>query len=43
VVRHWGRIGTSGQRRTDWYDELHEAESALEGLLRAKGKRGYSL
>ena len=41
VVRHWGRIGTSGQSRTDWYEAPREAESARQALLRAKGRRGY--
>lgn len=41
VVRRWGRIGSQGQSRTDWYDGAHDAESALEALLRAKQRRGY--
>ncbi|TNC61573.1 WGR domain-containing protein [Rubellimicrobium roseum] len=41
VVRHWGRIGTPGQRRTDWYDGVPDAERALGSLLRAKRRRGY--
>ena len=41
VMRNWGRIGTSGQNRTDWYKEHVEAESALQTLLRAKRRRGY--
>ena len=42
VTRQWGRIGTSGQRRTDWYSHPPEAETALQGLLRAKRRRGYT-
>jgi len=42
VVRQWGRIGTSSQSRTDWYEEAHEAGSALQALLRAKRRRGYT-
>lgn len=42
VVRQWGRIGTSGQTRTDWYEAPPEAESALQALLRAKRRRGYT-
>ncbi|EYD77720.1 hypothetical protein Rumeso_00678 [Rubellimicrobium mesophilum DSM 19309] len=41
-VRQWGRIGTSGQTRTDWYTALPEAEIALQALLRAKRRRGYT-
>jgi Uncharacterized conserved protein len=42
VVRHWGRIGTSGRRRTDWFNEPQEAEAAFLVLLRAKRRRGYA-
>ena len=41
VVRRWGRIGSSGQSRTDWYSAPLEAETALQALLRAKRRRGY--
>ena len=42
VVRTCGRIGTSGQSRTDWYGEHQEADTALHAPLRAKRRRGYS-
>ena len=42
VVRHWGRIGTSGRSRTDWFNEPQEAEAAFLILLRAKRRRGYA-
>ena len=42
VVRHWRRIGSSGRTRTDWYDDPHEAESALQDLLQAKYRQGYA-
>ncbi len=42
VARQWGRIGTEGQRRTEWYVAPREAESALQALLRAKRRRGYT-
>ena len=41
VVRHWGRIGASGQSRTDWYEEACEADRALQDLLRTKRTKGY--
>lgn len=41
VVRQWGRIGTSGQTRTDWYGEAPKAAAALQALLRVKRPRGY--
>lgn len=42
VVRHWGRVGTSGRSRTDWFTEPQEAEAAFLVLLQAKGRRGYA-
>ncbi len=42
VVRHWGRIGTSGQHRTDWYNQALKAEATLQALLRTKRRRGYA-
>ncbi len=42
VVRQWGRIGTSGQSRTDWYGRAPEAENALQALYSAKRRRGYT-
>ncbi len=42
VVREWGRIGTTGQSRTDWYSRTSEAETNLKALLQAKRKRGYN-
>jgi predicted DNA-binding WGR domain protein len=41
VVRRWGRIGSSGRIRTDWYEDLGEAKSALRTLCKAKYGRGY--
>jgi len=41
VVRQWGRLGTEGQRRTEWYAVSSEAESALQALLCTKRRRGY--
>lgn len=42
VVRHWGRIGTSGRSRTEWFNEPQQAEAAFLILLRAKRRRGYA-
>src|SRR3712207_730626 len=35
VMRQWGRVGTAGQSRTDWYRKPSAAHSALQTLLRA--------
>ena len=40
VVRQWGRIGTLGQTRTDWYDGSGPAEAARQQLLSQKQRRG---
>ncbi len=41
LVRNWGRIGSSGQLRTDWFDTEAEAKDARFDLHMAKAKRGY--
>ena len=40
LVRNWGRIGSSGQVRTDWFDTEAEAKDAGFELHMAKVKRG---
>ncbi len=41
VVRQWGRIGASGQVRTDWYEAWDAAAAELERMTRRKRRRGY--
>lgn len=41
LVREWGRIGTSGRVRIDFYRDEGEATKAHDALTRAKRKRGY--
>jgi len=41
LVRNWGRIGTSGQVRTDWFVTEEEAKDARFELHMAKAKRRY--
>jgi len=41
VVRQWGRIGSQGQSRTDWYEGSGSAEAARLKLLSQKQRRGY--
>ena len=41
LVRVWGRIGTSGRARSDWFASAEAAEDALQRLLRSKERRGY--
>ena len=41
VARQWGRIGSQGQRRTDWHASPEAAAAELEGIARRKRRRGY--
>lgn len=41
VVRHWGRIGTSGQSMMQTFDHIEDAGKALERLERSKRRKGY--
>lgn len=41
LVRNWGRIGSSGQVRTDWFDTEAKAKDARFELHMQKAKRGY--
>lgn len=41
VVRHWGRIGSEGRRRTDWHDAPEGAAAELEQVASTKRRRGY--
>ena len=41
LVRRWGRIGTGGQLKLDWFASAGEAHDALAVLAQSKRKRGY--
>ncbi|NIZ10863.1 WGR domain-containing protein [Pseudooceanicola sp. HF7] len=41
LVRNWGRVGTAGQLRTDWFGTEAEAKDARFTLQMQKAKRGY--
>lgn len=41
LVRNWGRIGSFGQQRTDWFDTEDAAKDARFDLHMQKAKRGY--
>lgn len=43
LVRHWGRIGTTGQTKESWFSDESQAERMMNSLLRQKQKRGYVL
>lgn len=42
VIRCWGRIGTTGRDMMETFDNIGEAQSALNKLIRRKRRRGYS-
>ena len=41
VERVWGRRGTRGRHRMDWYKWRTEAVSAMSALVTEKKARGY--
>ena len=43
VDRNWGRIGTKGRSRIDWFETKEAAGDAASTILRQKLNRGYRL
>jgi predicted DNA-binding WGR domain protein len=41
LVRRWGRIGTHGRVRFDWFDNPADAANELTRIASAKARRGY--
>lgn len=41
LVRRWGRIGTHGRVRLDWFDNLADAANELTRIASVKARRGY--
>lgn len=41
LVREWGRLGSPGQVRTDWFETEAEAKDARFALQMQKARRGY--
>ena len=41
LVREWGRVGSPGTVRKDWFDSEEEAITAELDLVSAKQKKGY--
>lgn len=41
LMREWGRIGSGGTIRTDFYEDEGQAVTALADLAEKKRKRGY--
>jgi len=43
LVREWGRIGSPGTVREEWFPSGIEAEGALSRALKQKQSRGYRM
>lgn len=43
LVRRWGRMGSAGRQRLEFFDGRDSAGLALESWLTRKRKRGYML
>lgn len=43
VERRWGRFGTYGHKRLDWFDDSQSADAALSKIVCEKIHRGYVL
>lgn len=41
LIREWGRIGSSGQRRSELFAQTDDAHFELDAWLQRKHRRGY--
>ena len=41
LIREWGRVGSPGTVRKDWFDTEEEAITARQMLFDAKREKGY--
>lgn len=41
VQRTWGRLGTAGRSRSDFFDDIVSADASKAELARRKRKRAY--
>jgi predicted DNA-binding WGR domain protein len=41
LIRKWGRIGTKGQKMEQTFNDIYQAEKALDVLIREKQSKGY--
>jgi predicted DNA-binding WGR domain protein len=42
VISQWGRIGTYGRMRQEWFPSLAEAQTAQDRRVARKRGRGYA-
>jgi predicted DNA-binding WGR domain protein len=41
LIRRWGRIGTYGRVRSEWFDCPSAATERMAAIAALKGRRGY--
>ena len=41
LIRAWGRIGTHGQSKEQWFEATGDAQSAGAKIIAQKRRRGY--
>ena len=41
LIKEWGRVGSPGTVRKEWFDTEELAKAACEKIFKAKCKRGY--
>jgi len=41
LIREWGRIGSPGTVRKDWFDTEEQAVTAGQKIIDSKQKKGY--
>lgn len=42
LIRQWGRLGTYGRARHQWFNSIYDALLAQERLVNAKIQHGYA-
>ena len=43
VIKEWGRIGSPGTVREEWFDEESQAISKANSIVKRRVQRGYCL
>jgi predicted DNA-binding WGR domain protein len=43
VIKEWGRIGSPGTVREEWFDEESQAISKVDSIVKLRVKHGYCL
>jgi predicted DNA-binding WGR domain protein len=43
LIREWGRVGSPGTVRKDWFDTEEQAAIARQKIITSKQKKGYQV